>query len=396
MRCHHPFLVALLGACTGQEPTDGSDGSDGSDGTDSSDGSDGTDSSEPADDTGTTTDCEEVPPSELGPIFQRAATGAAEGCDLEALAAVGARMTAEETGPWGQEVHLATSTDGYAFEDQGGALLTRSAVPEVVVGDDGSFYLFVVDGDWDHLVELADSGSDWIARHGFPGFGALRLYRSEDGLSFDELTDFDLAPSSPEALVAMNVDPEVLRRSDGTWLLYFVSISLDDMLSGETWAPGTDHDLRLATSTDLVHWTEQGVVVTGPYADPAMIAYDDQSWEMLSFGLERWSSEDGGRSFHAEGTFSLSNEPSPLQAFAPDCLSLEPESSWRCFYSSMDGGAPMRSMRFTQEQGWLPDDQTSLDVYGEAASVMKHPTMGWMAWFHTFTDPDDIPDEYGG
>ncbi|MFZ5478131.1 MAG: hypothetical protein ACOZNI_15290 [Myxococcota bacterium] len=319
-------------------------------------------------------------PPDLVAAFGAAIEGEADACDRAALAEwVAAKK--EEHGPWNQDVRRATSSDGDTFEaiDDVNVLAT-AGVPEAVIGDDGRTYLFHVVGDIDRIEALAEAGDPWMATHGVPGLGALGLAVSDDGVTFEEVEEFEV-----EGLTAgMVVDPDVTRAPDGTWRLWYVAMTMQEYLERYTWEEGEEHDVWVAESTDLVRWVQRPEpVVHGPYADPSVWCFDEANCAMSSFGLDWSESTDGGETFTYAGTWET-------PGFAPEFTELS-DGAVRLYYNSKDRGAPLRSYRHEPGGAWEPEDGVRMETYGEAVTIVPAPEGGWNLYYHTFKDADDIP-----
>jgi hypothetical protein len=333
---------------------------------------------ETAAETGNDTGCTDT--ATLVASFEAAIAGTATDCDVQAIAAW-ADSKKDSTGPWKQDVRRATSVDGdnfVAIDDVN--TVATAGVPEAVIGDDGRTYLFHVNGDLDQLIDIAASGSSWIQTHGIPGLGALGLEVSDDGVTFESVLEFEVEGIIP----GMVVDPDVVRAPDGTWRLYYVAMTIHDFFQRYNWEEGERHDVWLAESTDLVHWTQRpDPVIHGPFADPTVHCQDDKYCSMSSFGLDWSSSDDGGELFKYDGTWKV-------PGFAPEFFVL-PDESLRLFYNSKDLGAPLRSFRSFDQRTFVPEEGVRMETYGEAVTVVPAPDGTWNLYYHTFKDPDDIP-----
>lgn len=325
----------------------------------------------------------------LTAVFDHVLHGRYSACELRALEAF-AQRRARENGPWRQEIRVARSADGLSFAPvEGPPIVKQAGVPEVHRGPTGRYYLYYVDGSLDHLVEQASRDPRWFLTHGLPGLGALRLAVSDDGIHFEEEPAFEVQGIVP----GMVVDPEVMRMSDGTWRMYYVGMPFLEYLERATWAEGEPHEVFYATSTDLVHWEQQGMALRGPYADPAVHCREDDSCLMLSFGLDWSTSVNGGTSFTHHGSWGP-------PGFAPDFLAL-PEGRTRLFYNDKRVTAPVRSMISEDGRNWEPEEGRRLPGYGEAVSVVKRAAgkggeNGFLMYFHGFSNEEDVPYQLGG
>jgi hypothetical protein len=312
-------------------------------------------------------------------MFLHAIDGGASDCEREAIADF-AESARALPGPWRQEIRLAYSEDAQEFTAVDGTVLEHAAVPEILRTDDGKYLLYYVDGDLDRLVSIADEGSAWMTTHGIPGIGALAMATSDDGIHFERVEDFAI-----DALVrGMVVDPDVVAQPDGTWRMYYVGMTVQDLFTTQTWEYPEAHDVYWASSTDLVHWHQEAMVVSGPFADPSVFCSADDACVMASFGLEWSRSTDGGVTFTHEG-------PWGVDGFAPEFVRFE-DGSARMFFNSRALGASLQSFYAADGETWsLEEGERMPGTYGEAVTLTRTDPSGWNLYFHTFTDPDDIP-----
>ncbi len=336
---------------------------------------------DPKPDTGETADTTcGIADVDLVAVFDRAFAGTADDCDVEALTAFVDERT-EDHGPWKQEIRLAFSEDAQTFEPVDGVVIPQAAVPEVVLDDNGRYWLYFVDGRFEDLVTHAATGSTWMASRGVPGLGALGLAVSEDGgATFTPVEDFGV-----EGIVrGMVVDPDVVRQPDGTWRMYYVGMTAEEYLTQATWVYPESHEVYWASSTDLVHWRQEGSVLRGPYADPTVSCGENDNCMMASFGLEWSRSSDGGTTFTHDGYWGV-------DGFAPEFVRFE-DGSRRLFFNSRQTGAAIQSFLEDEDGIWNLEDGERLEgTYGEAVTLARARPTGWYMWFHTFSDPDDLP-----
>lgn len=312
--------------------------------------------------------------------FENVIYGLATDCEVEAVTDF-SRVRSEDMGPWKQDIKVAFSEDAQTFTPLDEFAVETGGVPEVVIDANERYWMFYVDGSWEHMVELAEARSTWMLTHGVPGLGALRARVSDDGRTWEDVEDFGV-----EGIVqGMVVDPDVVRQPDGTWRMYYVGLPIRLYLTEATWIYPEAHSVFWASSEDLVHWTQQGEVVVGPYADPSVFCHPDDRCVMASFGLQWGRSTDGGLTFTHEGAWDVAG-------FAPEFVQFE-DGSVRMFLNSMERGAPIVSM-------YAPDGETfggeegfrMPDAYGEAVTLARARPTGWYMWYHTFKPGIEIPE----
>ncbi|MFN7145143.1 MAG: hypothetical protein ACK4YP_15305 [Myxococcota bacterium] len=355
------LLLTTLLACTDAPPGDKPDG-------------------DTAPDTGDTAAPECDPETiNLSLAFEAAIDGRADPCQIDAMAAF-LEIRKADVGPWNQEIRVAFSEDTETFEEVEGAVISTAAVPEVLVGPDGRYYLYYVDGDFDRAIAEARAGTTWMATHGIPGLGALNLAVSDNGVDFELVPEFQI-----EGVVrGMVVDPDVVLQPDGSWRMYYVGMSIPEYLEVATWEYPEAHDVFYATSDDLVHWKQQGVVVRGPYADPSVLCRTDDTCVMASFGVEWGRSTDGGLTFTHEGDWGVGG-------FAPEFLRME-DQSVRLFFNSAAQGAAVLSMYAIDGETFVLEPGERLpDHYGEAVTLARVNPEGWNMYYHTFKDGFEPP-----
>ncbi len=298
--------------------------------------------------------------------------GTATPCQIEAWEDHADMMVLRERGPWNGEVRVAASADGLDFDlDSIQNLITYGGVPEVVLHD-GVYYMFYLDGDPDWSKTVVHSGSDWFATHGLGPFGAMRMATSTDAYHFEPVEAFGIEDLVP----AMVADPDVIQLPDGRWRLYYLSVPIPDFLNDEIWQEGTPHNIDYAESDDLVHWERKGTAVVGPFADPTVRCRDDGECLMMSYGLDRSTSTDGGASFEYHGGHEIFG-------FAPDFLDIE-GGPLRMYVNSRVHGAPIISFTLDADgETWDPDPEERLPNFtGEAPTVAPAPNDGWLMYYH--------------
>jgi hypothetical protein len=280
---------------------------------------------------------------------------------------------APHAGPQHEEIFRAFSPDGYTIDLlDAQRLREHAAVPEAVRAPDGRVHLYFVEGDLDRARALARNGDPWMRTHGILGFGAIDLAIADTPRGpFRAGTPFVV-----HGMVhGMVVDPTVRALPGGGWRLYYLGVPVEQLLATDAWADGADHTVYTARSSDLVEWEQEGVAVVGPNADPAV--WCDGDWcLMVSTGLDRSVSTDGGRTFAFEGDFGV-------PGFAPAFVDL-PDGSVRLFYNSKDRGGPLRSMRSTDRgRTFTPEPGDRVPGYTlEAPSFLPAEGGGWWVYYH--------------
>ena len=297
--------------------------------------------------------------------------GLADPCEVEAFVALMDGLEFAE-GPWHQSVRAAYSEDGTSFDTARELEIVRPAgVPELYRAADGLYYLYYLDGDLDHAREVAQSGSDWFRSHGLGGFGALRLAISKDGKHFEVNEDFAV-----QDLVRGTVaDPDLIALDDGSWRLYYMGATVEQLLDAQHWVEGTPHQVYYASSDDLVSWTQQGMAVDGPFADPSVFCQQDECL-MMSFGLDLSLSTDGGESFQYQGY-------QDIWGFAPELFPTD-DGLLRMYYNSKRKGAPILSM-ISADHGasWKEEEGERVAGYtAEAPTLAEAAVGGWIMLYH--------------
>ncbi|MFH1470099.1 MAG: exo-alpha-sialidase [Pseudomonadota bacterium] len=305
-------------------------------------------------------------------VLERALDGQASDEEAERFLE-GLRQRAPNAGPWHEDLFVATSPDGFTIDlSQARRIATAAAVPGVVRAPDGRLRLLFVDGDLGRAESVLRQHDPWMRDHGLIGFGAIDQLVSEDeGQTWQREPAFKVTGQ----VRGMVVDPEVHLLPDGRWRLYEIGTPIPDLLKPDSWADGVDHQVFSATSTDLVSWTMEGLVVTGPNADPAVFC-DGQDCVMVSTGLDISRSTDGGRTFTFLGDFRV-------PGFAPAFLEL-PDRRVRLFYNSKDRGGPLRSM-ISADRGrtWEHEPGDRVPAYQlEAPAFLARPEGGWWVFYH--------------
>jgi hypothetical protein len=283
---------------------------------------------------------------------------------------------APHAGPQHEDLWRALTTDGLRFELDGAVRIREhAAVPEAVVGPDGRTRLLYVEGDFRRARAILRDRAPWSRFHGLIGFGAVDQIVSQDGTSFEQERAFVIAGIAP----GMVVDPTILARPAGGWRLYYLGVGVDALVREGAWDDGVDHVVYSASSGDLVRWAYEGAVAVGPNADPAV--WCDGDWcLMVSTGLDRSISQDGGRSFAFQGDFGV-------PGFAPAFVAL-PGGRLRLYYNAKERGGPLRSM-ISEDRGrsWVGEPGDRVPPYQlEAPSFVPRPEGGWWVYYHYWRD----------
>lgn len=283
---------------------------------------------------------------------------------------------APHAGPQHEEIWLGRSEDGFRIDlDKPRLLRRRAAVPEVVTAPDGRTFLFHVEGDLDRARALALARDPWMRAHGIIGFGAIDLMIGSPSSGFLPEPRFVVHDLTP----GMIVDPTVRPLAEGRWRMYYVGLPVSELLAKDAWADGADHTVFTAVSSDLIEWKQEGEAVRGPNADPAV--WCDGDWcVMISTGLDRSVSVDGGRTFTFDGDFGT-------PGFAPAFLDL-PDGSVRLFYNTKDRGGALRSMLSTDRgRTFRKEPGNRVPSYTlEAPAFQADPAGGWWVYYHYWVE----------
>lgn len=306
----------------------------------------------------------------------RVFAGEANACDVYNLESWANNQSRGPACPYNEYIQSAVSTDGGdTFTSRGDVLVDHAGVPEVTVADDGSLYLYYVDGDLDALIDHARSGSTYLQTHGWVGRGALGASRSTDGgLTFTRVDEFEV----DGLLQGMIVDPDVIRDPDGTWRMFYIGVALEPVITTDLWYEGAPHDVYVARSDDLVHWTQDpDPVVNGPYADPTVLCDDAGACVMAAFGIDRATSDDGGE------TWTFSDDDSP-GGFGPEYVTTPDGAERRLYYNSDNPGGDLEYERSTDGGvTWSNVGGDRLpDRYGEAPTFYAASTTEWVMFTH--------------
>lgn len=306
--------------------------------------------------------------------------GEADACQVEVFVGILTGLP-ETLGPWWEELHVTPLPDPDNFDLSGDLVVRRYAgVPELVYGDDGRYYLYFVEGDLERGKSLAAEGSDWFLTHGLIGFGAMDALVSDDMVNWEPLEEFGIADMG----LGMAVDPAVIRAADGTWRMYYIGLTVAEM--NRPWGSEEIHEAYVAHSDDLIHWTQIGPAVEGPYSDPSVTCADDQNCIMASTGIGWARSTDGGL------TFVYGEEGDPY-GYAPEFLEM-PDGELRMYYNSKDLGGEFY-MIASDDQGETWDAKpTSIlpPCTFEGPAFADTPTgEGYeMAWSYYLEEVQDI------
>lgn len=264
-------------------------------------------------------------------------------------------------GPWRHWVWgPMKSPDGVHFSGEETTVLQKASVPELVYTPDGNLWLFYVDGDLERLRSKAAAGE--AVGPGLRGFGGLAAAVSRDGRIFEEV-ELQFRGELPLYMV----DPDIVTMPDGSYQLYYLGVPVDRVCSDtpDPFATPAPHALYMATSEDLVHWEQQGVVwsVDGPGTDPAVWCTEEPACYLYMGSPGR--STDGGRSFVPFG-MELGYTP-----MLPDAV--------------VRGGKTMlyhrdpnilRVASSTDQRHWQDEGELGLSALGPTAATVRDET--WM------------------
>lgn len=316
-------------------------------------------------------------PSALAAVLGRVLAGRATDADLATWEAE-LKQRGPNAGPQHEQLLRTWTADGLTLTAEAPVVLREhAAVPDVVRGPDGAVRLFYVEGDHARGRAVARDRSPWAAAHGLVGWGAIDQLVSRDGLHFEIERGFGVLG----LVQGMVVDPCVRALPDGTWRLWYVGVPVDHLVADAAWADGADHVVYTAVSADLVRFRQEGPAVTGPNADPAVWCEPSATATsgrclMLSTGLDRSVSTDGGRSFRFEGSFGV-------DGFAPTFVDL-PDGRVRLYYNAKERGGPLRSMiSADQARTWAAEPGDRAPPYTlEAPSLLPRAEGGWWIYAH--------------
>lgn len=316
------------------------------------------------------TACGDVP---VATALARLFVGEADACQVDWYLGQLDGIEADRAGPW-QERLWRMYGDRSAMDVAGStALRERAAVPEVVRADDGSVYLYFVEGDLDFAREVASTGSDWFKDHGLIGYGAINAIVSDDGLEFRALEDFGIGAIVP-GFVA---DPDVIRLPDGRWRMYYVGQRVEELGPMTDPAPISANTVFYAESDDLVHWLQLGEAVSGVPADPSVVCLDATTCQLVATGLVWGDSSDGGVSFTPR------TDPI-IGGFAPEFVGDETELG--LYFNSMEVGA---ALAFTTSSSRGANWSEPVEAVGpclvEAPSFLGDPADGAWVYYHYYT-----------
>jgi hypothetical protein len=319
--------------------------------------------------TGPQHDCEGT---ETAPSLLAVAHGRANNCEKDLFLRV-IMERGRRVGPWIEEIWVAPATEDLQVDlDQASLVHSSGAVPEVILHE-GRYWLFYGDGDLGRAFELASVGSDRFLTRGLPGFGALGLLVSDDGVSFEPVPEFAI----DDLVVGMVVDPDLIQLPDGRFRLYYVGLPVELLTDADAWNDDAQHDVYYAESSDLIHWKQIGIAVHGPIADPSVYCITAERCRMFSTGLDHSHSTDGGRSFVFDGETRIS-------AFAPEFVVTG--GALHQVYNAMEHGGPLHSRRTTDDgKGWSEAREIVSAYQAEAPSFARAPSgEGWLMYYHYY------------
>lgn len=259
----------------------------------------------------------------VGHVVEGSATDA-ELADLERLVEEWAPSV---SGPWSHGVRGPWLVAEDLSVSGGGDALSAASVADVAARDDGSFVMLFVDGDLTAMLEQARARVPF--RTGLRGLGGLAAATSNDGRAW---APAELTVDAP--FPAYAVDPEIVRMSDGSFVLYFLGVPPEELCADSPdpfLVPGS-HRLYRSVSADGLHWAAAQEVWTNPNGgtDPAVWCFNDTSCVGWFWGGIR--SEDGGLTWREESGLALGTTPQ-----LPDVVALP--KGWRMFLLGAEGVA---------------------------------------------------------
>ena len=241
------------------------------------------------------------------------------------------------------------------FGSDGAApVLDHASVPAVTSGPDGAVWLFFVDTDFGHLLEAAEAGRPLST--GVVGVGGLGAARSEDGRHFERV-GLSFSGEGPLYMV----DPDIQALPDGTWRMVFFGAPADQVCRDEMdpARSARPHAAYTAVSTDLVHWTHEGVAFTATAGgtDPTIWCEDPPQCALYLGGGA--ASGDGGRSFEAVEM----RMPTP-EITSPDVVATA--AGWRMLYLER---TQMKAAVSTDGRTWT--DAGAVPVRGADPTLLR-------------------------
>jgi hypothetical protein len=297
--------------------------------------------------------------------------GTATGKEKEEFRAVVAAMKSGKI-PWPfyDEIHVAVSQDGLAFNPSRAVILRRASAPEAVVAPDGQVWLFFTDVDLDKLLDMVDRGVPFTT--GLTGVGALAAARSSDGVNFERI-DIEIAGMIRGTASA----PSILRAPDGSYQMYYLGVPAPELHSTSpdpADAPGP-HKYYVAVSSNLAAWEQLGVAWIGPQggSDPAVYETGDQARYILA----------GGSGKSLDGGYSFSAVPKPSGSWSqPDVVPVP--GGYRMYYSDPGGG--IRSMFSIDGLDWVEEDGYRIRT-GTDPTVVRMPDGGYRMYYRVPIPP---------
>lgn len=165
----------------------------------------------------------------------------------------------DKNGPFYHKVYKATSTDGVTFTKTGELIMDKSSVPDVVKMNDGTLYIYAVDG-----AQRSNSG--------------IMVARSKDNGKTWEQGSLNVKTSRTK--FSVGADPQAVLLPDGSIRLYYLVFPdkkppLDS--TGKPIPTGEKNYIKSAVSTDGVNFTEEEgsrFEMTQIWTDPDVIKID--------------------------------------------------------------------------------------------------------------------------
>jgi len=272
-------------------------------------------------------------------------------------------------GPYWDEVRVATSKDGFTFEDTRRTVVIHASVPKAVVDRQGRVWLFYVDFSPEPIERLLQ-GEQVDFKAGFQGLSAVV---SDDGFTFKKV-DLEIE----DIVEGVAVDPDIVAAADGTFQMYYLGVPALELSpnSGDPAKSTGPHRIYLATmKSDLSKWQQQGVAWADPYggADPVVWQINDKIYYIASGGIGK--STDGGYSFKETRETELPRVNNGGPPGTPDILKVE--GGYRLFYATREG---IKSLFSKDGVNWQEEEGSRLKA-GADPTVVKLKNGTYMMYY---------------